>query len=324
MFCSFCTIPDDRGPADPRSARRSGPSRGRVVTTWILLLVWLLLMSFGVVSAVNPAWLQELSRPGIDTEATNYKKFADDHLRRGNHRLAIGQYQYVLELDPEFTGARVNLAIAYGQVGEVERGIQLLRSALRQTSGPRGDILLNLGDLLERQGDHDAAARAYEQAIESRRALCADSDLYPMYVKLGALREGQGDLEPARAAYTAALVNRLDPHRTYREMLRRGLGRYRKKDAVLPVIRRLIERPTDQIDLSRYDLGVIRYTQQMDPETARICGALARIHAARGDLAQAIVFLERVLQIQPANTTARDDLRALRRQLEAAGPEGGE
>jgi tetratricopeptide (TPR) repeat protein len=324
MFCSFFTIPADRGRASRRSPRESGPSRGRVITTWTLLLVWLLLMSFGVVSAINPAWLQELSRPGIDTEALNYKKFADDHLRRREYRLAIGQYLYVLELKPDFTGAMVNLAIAYGQVGEVERGIQMLRSALQKEGDPQGDIYLNLGELLEKQGNQDAAMRAYEQAIESRRALCPDSDLYRMYIELGALHERQGELDKARVAYAAALVNKLDPHRAFREMLRRGLGQYRENGEVLQVIRRLIERPTEQIDLSRYDLDIIRYTQQVDPETAGICSALGRIYAAQGDLANAIVFLERALQIQPGNTGVRNGLQAVRRRLEAADPETGE
>lgn len=284
----------------------------------MLLLVWLALMSFGGISVLNPAWLQELSQPGVDTEALNYKMFADNHLRQGNVQLAIRQYQYALDIKPDLTGAMVNLAIAFGQVGDIERGIQALEAALEKESVSRGVIYLNLGDLQAKKGDEVAALRAYQSGIEAQRALSAGAEVYPMYEKLGMLFLRRGELDKAREAFVAALENKVDPQVPYQEMLCKSLSRYRDNPEVLRSVQKQLALGPEEMDLSAYDLEFIRYLQGHDPETFRIYAMLGRIDARLGNLDTAARFLERALQIQPGNEI-RNELQEIRRRLEASG-----
>ena len=64
----------------------------------MLSVVWLGLMSFGVISIINPPWLQELSRPGIENECLTLKKYGDAALREHQYNLAAGQYRRALEI----------------------------------------------------------------------------------------------------------------------------------------------------------------------------------------------------------------------------------
>jgi len=285
-----------------------------------LLLVWLGLMSFGVISAVNPGWLQELSRPGIDTEALNYKKFADDHLRHGKVRLAIGQYLYALEIKPDLTGALVNLAVAYRRVGAQPRGIHTLRTALEQETRSPGIIYYNLGELLEKQGKPEEALRAYRQAIEVREAINPGVEIHHMYFKLGSLFYTAGELARAREAFAAALANIEDPAASYLEMLRRSLGIYREDAEILPVVEAELARESGEIDLAVYDLETIRLARERDPRNAQVLRWLGRVEARLGNLAAAVEHLERAAALQPGDSKIKSDLAAVRRHL--AGPGG--
>lgn len=121
--------------------------------------------------------------------------------RTGDLDAAERLYHAVLELVPEHADALHFLGVLEHQRGQSERGIELIRRALRRAPGSAG-MLNNLGNILYEVDRFDEAASAYESAI-------AISPEAASFNNLGATRRVQGQLDAARAAYERALE--LDP-----------------------------------------------------------------------------------------------------------------
>lgn len=80
---------------------------------------------------------------------------------------AIAAQQKAIALKPEYVTARVNLAVAYADMGRNEEAIQALREALRiNPNFPEAHIAhYNLGVNYERLAQFDLALREYEAAL---------------------------------------------------------------------------------------------------------------------------------------------------------------
>jgi tetratricopeptide (TPR) repeat protein len=313
FFLSFTT------PADKRKRKtrppREAPSRRQVSLTWGLLFVWLVLMSFGIVSLADPEWLQELSRPGVEAEARAYKDYGDDALRRHDYGSAVAQYERSLEIKPGQVRVLLNLAIAYMHAGNAVRAAELLNSALQMESTDfiRGAVFYNYGELLERQGRRPEALDYYRQAVESG----AEQD--KVYRKLGSLYFDMQQYEKARDAFEKALAHQLDPCRSYRDMLYRSLDIYESDTTYLPIIEERLAGHTTPDDLAPFDLELIRQLQQSDTEIAKTHNHLGVICAQLKDTAEAARHFRRSLEIWPGNTDATRNL-ALLQRLQPAPP----
>jgi tetratricopeptide (TPR) repeat protein len=277
--------------------------------TWGLLFVWLLLMSFAVVSLANPAWLQELGRRGREAEAANYKHYGDDALREGKYLLAIPQYERSLRIDPEQPSVRLNLAIACIRLGKAywPRAEQLLSESLEMDPHAtlQGVIWVNFGELREKQGRRDEALAYYQQALQA----AVEKDR--VYRRLATLYVADGQYEKAREAFSRMLDLRVDPTRPYRKMLEDSVDRLRRDEEHLAVIEDLRARDVTPADLAPYDLEIIRQMQQSDPEVAKLHNDLGALCARLGDFAAAEEHFRRSLEISPDNPDARKNLKAL-------------
>ena len=284
------------------------PPWHHVILTWALVLTWGLLMLFGIVSYWNPEWLRELSDPGIRVEARDYKDYGDDQLRLQKYALAIAQYERSLKIQPDQVGVLVNLAIAYSKAGNVARGITILRDTLPKARSQTNRVALyyNLGELLARQGKTDEALDHYRQALSF--AVRQDR----VYHKIGSIHRVAKQYKEAREAFELALANQLDPCLSYRYMLQQSLASYQGHAVHLPAIEEQLARDMTAEDLTRYDLEIIRRIRESDLDIAQTHDQLAMVCAQLGDTPAAIEHLQKLLQIMPDSTAARQNLERLR------------
>jgi len=87
-------------------------------------------------------------------------------LLAGHTREAIGVLREVLELDPSRADVLNNLGVAYVISGRGRSAALTLERAVKHLESPR--ILLNLGKILEAEGDRAEALQIYEQVLRIR------------------------------------------------------------------------------------------------------------------------------------------------------------
>lgn len=309
MFSLFFTTPAERRPKHRRHQPTVRPSLRQTVLTWALLLVWTLLMTFGVVSHLDPQWLQELSRPGKDVEALDYKHFGDDALRQGKYGLAIANYRRSLEIQPDRVPVLTNLAVAYRDAGDFANGARILTEALQRETRPslRAVISYNLGELCEMHAQLDQAVQHYHEALRCN----VEQDR--IHHKLAMLYIKTEQLDRARAAFESALAKRLDPALEYQQMLQHSIDIYEDAPEHLEIIDEHLVRGVNADDLKHYDLEIIRSVQRRDPTTASIHDYLGVLCYRLRDFDSAIDHLEQSLEIRPDNANARDRLEELQR-----------
>jgi tetratricopeptide (TPR) repeat protein len=306
FFLSFTTPADRRRKHDRRRPTVTLP-RSQVVLTWSLLLVWTLLMSFGVVSHLNPPWLQALSRPGKDVEALDYKHFGDDALRQRRYADATINYVRSLEIRPGQVPVLTNLAVAYRKAGNFASGARLLTEALHRETSPslKAVIACNLGELREEQGQLDQAVQLYQEALGCN----VEQDR--IYHRLAMLYIKTEEFDKARAAFEMALAKRLDPALEYQQMLQHAADIYADNPTQRPIIEQQLARGVDAEDLRYYDLEIIRSLQQHDPVIASIHDYLGMVCVRLHDIDAAIDHFRQSLQIHPDNPSTEERLRQL-------------
>ena len=308
FYLSFTTPAKDRSKGNKRQAAPA-PPMCQVILTWALLLVWVLLMSFGVITQVDPVWLQELSHPGKRVEAGDYKNFGDDQLRQKNYSAAITNYHRSLEILPDRLSVIINMAIAYRESGDYPGSARTLNEALASAESPILMALINynLGELYEKQGRLDQARDYYTKALEgnfSQDRICS---------KLGDIHIAKQEFPQARAAYEQALEYRRNPAREYTEMLQEALDLYEDDPDELQVIEGLLSRGLTEADLEAYDLEYIRQLRRRDPTIASFHDHLGLVCVRLQDINSAITHFEQLLAIYPNNPNTINRLRELKR-----------
>jgi len=280
-------------------------SQGRTALTWGLVILWVILMCFAVISALDPPWLQALSALGTDVESRAAKNTADAYLREHRYAEAIELYKHALEIQPGEVGVLVNLAVAYGLSGRTADAERILMDTLRGGTTRPGVVAYNLAELLHRQNRLEEAVQYYRQALDS--SVRQDR----VYSKLGEVFLALGQDAEARSAYEAALAVLRDVGTPYRYMLQRSLTTHEEFPEAMEAIRRELEQGVTEKDLARYDLKTISELQRSDRDIASVHYRLALVHARQSDNSAAREHLQEALDIWPGFPDATKLLREL-------------
>ena len=164
--------------------------------------------------------LESDGAPGM-AEAHNMLGAA--YMRLGRSKEGVAQFRRALSLNPELPAARLNLAEALVNAGQLEEGIADLRElAASGTSSPLlARALATSARHLGSQGDWQEAVARYREA-----AGLAPDDA-PLRNEFGELLMGHGELAEALEQFERALA--IDPQneeaRRNREMVERHLGK---------------------------------------------------------------------------------------------------
>ena len=308
MFYLFFTTPAEKGKNRPKRSRHKTPSRSQANLTWCLMLIWLVLISFGAVSTLNPEWLKKLARHGVEAESLDCKNFGDDFLIHNNFKRAITHYQRALEIKPDYADAMVNMAIAYSRIGNEAKGIQLLKQVLQIKDSDKGVIYYTLAEILEKQNKIDESIRCYQKALGTK------VEEFLVYRKIGSLYFSVKEHEEAKKAFEMSLAIQTDLSLSYKTMLKAGLSGYKDDTLHLQIIKEQLADDITSEDLSSYDLEIIRRELQNNPEIAKTHNHLGFIYTAQGDITKAIEHFQNSLQIWPGNRDAVEYLKHLQKQ----------
>jgi tetratricopeptide (TPR) repeat protein len=313
VFYSSFTARADR-PAPAPLPPADGRSHTRTLFTWALLIVWALLMSFGVIAWRRPQWIQPAAQHGKTAEARTYKNYGDAELRKGNYGSAIAQYDASLEIEPDQPQVVANLGIARVRARQTDAGRQLLEQALQLDPGPhlRGVIQYHLGDIHETAQQPDEAIACFQQAAD------AGLEAGNVYARLGALYSQTERFDEALRALETALAAQMDVRRSYQQMILRSREAYAEDPARLAAVEALAAQPISPEEFARYDVELIRQLQEHDPEIAKTHNHLAFIYGRQGNWTEARRHLEESLRIWPGNADAKRMMRTIEQQAPAS------
>ena len=307
MFCLLFTVPADRNNRKTGIEKNYYISSKQKYVTFCLIVIWVILIAFGTVSALKPEWFQRFSRMGIDAESLAYKNYGDNLVRQRNYRLALSQYQCALEIKPGFTNALINMAVAYSQLGDWNKAYKILKGALREGDVEQGVVCYNIGELLEKQKKFEESIVFYQKALNYQ--IKKDK----IYSNLGKLYMALKDYENANTAFKNALDCHLNPFSAYLDMLRNSLEIFKNDEKNLTIIIKQLEDDMTADILEPYDVEFMRQLQNNSPEIARTHNFLALINIQQGNLDSAEQHFDESLRILPGNKDAVKNLELLRK-----------
>ena len=218
-----------------------------------------------------------------------YLQKGEDFLGQGRWDKAIQELKKALRLDANIADARANLGMAYYFHGEIAAAIRELEAALKIEPG-RIDAAHSLGLALYDTGEIGGAVAAFRLATR----LNAQA-----YYNLGNVLERQGNMDAAREAYThylatnpttaevPALRQALEQGRvptpaagTPQEHFQRGRAFLTKKDGTGAVAEFLV-------------------AMRLKPNYAEACNLLGEAYRLTGDLNEAMASYTMALRLDP-------------------------
>jgi len=171
---------------------------------------------------------------------------ADLHFLRGaiysrlnRPDIAQAAYETVLDIDPDYPGARHNMGLVAFRLGQLRNAIGLYLEEASRVGGT-AEVYHELGRAYARFGEPDSARWAYEQAI------ALDSTYSTSYMWLGQLLEESGDLEEALSISLKGLSLRPDDL-DYQYIVGTQYRRLERPEQALPYLEPIArERPWHQ------------------------------------------------------------------------------
>ncbi len=175
------------------------------ITFYVIVSVWAIVLSFAIVSIIQPKWLQNVSNPGRTVEAQTMIEMGNTDLYSGNVVSAINNYLLAIEIDPANLNANGNLGVAYVEIGDYAKAEEQFAKfyELDGAENRRFMYYSNYGDLYEKIGDSEKAFEMYSKAVnqhpspvyELRKAgyyaLLTDRDSAAYLYLTRAMREAQ-------------------------------------------------------------------------------------------------------------------------------------
>ncbi len=268
----------------------------------ILYLIWGGLVIFGILTLIQPQWLQDISQAGRESEALDLKVTGDNLLAENNLTAAISKYETALKIYPDLQTALGNLAIAYARIGKTAQAEKTINLLIEKIPERAWIGYMNLGDMSLEKKDYEKARINYLKALENSpfpgnaytfAAFCCNHLEEP---------------EQALQYYNQALRAKTDFEQLYKGSLERDHFNYHENEEVVSDIDKHLLLGSYQEFLSRYDKDSFHATLHRDPEVAKIYNEIGIIYHLRGDDEMAARAFRHALNINPNFQKARQNL----------------
>lgn len=284
-----------------RSAKRSNSSRSDLFIRRFLLTIWGLLFIFGILSLIQPKWLQEISSPGRKSEAMDLKFYGDNFLREGKYQSAISIYKKAINTQPDYYDVYGNLAIAYRELGIYQKAEKILNYLLKNDPEHIHTHYYNLAELYKKQNDLEKAIFYYQKS--------AESDPYPIYSYrlMGELYSKQKKWDLAAEAFNNSLKYELNLENSYFGNLKK-IGHLQDNEKLQKAAKDWLGKPLDR---SKYDYSIFQKMLSKDREIAKTHYLLGIALLSSGDKQKAGYHWKQALTIWPDFKQAKQNLERL-------------
>jgi len=269
---------------------------------FLLILIWFILISFGYISIIKPAWLINLSETGKSMEAQQSINKAYEALKNENYKIAVQSYKKALEIQPKMEGAQIGLGVTYSKMGVYNKAISIFKNLLKDKPENPYAIYYNLAEIYEKTGKIEKAVKYYMKSAES-----APSAFYP-YGKIGQIYLNKKKWDDAIFYYKKAIENKLDIKTSYLSMLKSSLYEYSDPE-IIEKLNEILACGFPPEFQERYYSERFQKVLSEDKNLANINNDIGFAYAMKGEMDIAIIYFRKSIKIWPESERAKQDLK---------------
>ncbi|MBN2829211.1 MAG: tetratricopeptide repeat protein [Candidatus Cloacimonetes bacterium] len=295
MFCALSTVPNKQNKLKRDAFDYIVPS--------FIFGVWGILIAFGILTLIQPKWLVEASNPGRTEEALSIKEQADDILRKRQFKASIKLYEQVLRIDPEIKDAIGNIALAYRELGEYDKALDLFNGLVSKYPEQAHLNYINIAELYLKTGDFRKAGEYYAKSAE----VAPEPDY-------GCFRGAQIYINHEMYSEAIPLLKkgidfRVSLKERYHGMLERDLFVMREKEEALEKVKQLLEIPVSEINTEDYDETFFKQRLAVDKDLAKAYNLLGICMKETNNKSMAVTYFKEALKINPYFSEASENLK---------------
>ncbi|HBS88553.1 MAG: hypothetical protein A2W91_18100 [Bacteroidetes bacterium GWF2_38_335] len=288
--------------------------------SYVILSFYSLLIVFGIISLMNPSWLQQLSEPGRGSEARISFEQGNQLMYQGAFDKAIIPYTEALNIDTANPNIHGNLAIAYVKTGNFVLADKHLKEVYRLSKGldsiafftyleTRGNLEKAIGFQKVQAGQDGSAnfnnsMKYYRDAIQ---VMPFEANLNYKYAHL-AMTLGMDSL--AMAEFEKGILKDQNINSYYYAALysEYSTAMANKENETAEKVRIKIN-SEEPIPWENYDTITIINLRQKNPQLALALSELGELYMKKGRVNEAETLFKKSTSINPALIKKINDIK---------------
>lgn len=270
--------------------------------TYLLITVWLVLMSIGVVTLIDPDWLNFLSSQEREDNVLGLNESGRSYLEDGFYAVSARQFKLALDMDSTSADSKLGLGEAYLNLNMRDSAIVYLRECLEGEPLLPHRAHLALGNIYEASGYLDSAKVHYLAAAKTA------TEPTGSYYFLGRMFLNLQMPDSAEKYLRLAWKNQGSMRTQYIGALRFGESFHRERPEEIAVIESTLENGVSNEDLSRYDKWSFQVSRLYSREAAAVQHLLGLSLIFQDKREEGLSFLRNAAHILPEDTQIRRDL----------------
>lgn len=229
---------------------------------------------------------------------------ADTHRHLGNHEVAIGLFEKLLEINPDYhEQAYFWLSELYFKEGEIDKGIEILQKAVERFP-EKAEVYARYSMALSIAGRHREVRRVYERALGQ---FTEKANIHAWY---GLTLSNAGRHEEAIQVYRKALE--LDPSLGLRAKIGESLVEFGRPTEAIGILEDAVRKDPDKefalfilgkalFEAGEYDraITILRELTERNPQHIKGLRKLAWAYEEKGLAGEAVETRRRVIELNP-------------------------
>lgn len=255
----------------------------------ILFLIICTILSIIYMEKTDTILLKNRTDTGKVSEATIFFDFATRHLNEKRIPEAITYYKKVINFDPDYCEAYINLAVAYAKSEENQKAIKTLKRVLLKDPDADHLVYLNMAQLYKKF-DNEKAEQAYKKAIS----------LHPFpqnaYFNLGEFYWNIKKYDEAAINIKKGLeLQNIESY--YTGAVKTGIKTFSEFPEVIANLKKVLEKVTSDEIMQKYDSIVFNhYYMKNNSYIAEKYDQVGYYYLRKGEFKEASEYFEKSIQ----------------------------
>lgn len=255
-----------------------------------ILFIFLILLLIIILGESGKSEMIHLSKVGKVAEATTSFEYGLKFLEQDNYDGAIFNIKKAIKLDPDFSQAYTNLAIAYAKKGENKKAIKNFHLALETIPKEKYLVYHNMAQVFKRF-DKEKAKEYYLKAIET------NPNPIDIYFDYGQFLWHEKQKQEA-IKYFKKGIEYYELPKFYIGAIQRGLQMYKDHPNVITSFSKIDIDKIDDETMKNFDTIVFdNYYKLNNPKLAKIQDQIGYYYYTTRDFEQAKFYFEASVKV---------------------------